>query len=121
MFIYSDLNQSNPTLSPLLFDIQCIYQSLFNILNTKIGERLFNPTFGISLEDQLFELEDSITETAILQGIITAVNDFENRVIIDTQETTITLIPGKNQVELVLVFSIVGVQGQLFTLSGTLS
>lgn len=120
-FIYSDLNSFNPTLKPLLVDVESIYQSLYNILNTKKGERLFEPEFGISLEDYLFDLADDVTALAILQEVVTAVTKYEGRVEVDLSNTTLTPVYEKNRYELQLVFRIVGVEGQSFQLRGSLS
>jgi len=120
-FIYSDLNGFSPTTKPLLVDIESIYQSIFNILNTKTGERLFEPEFGIDLEGKLFELADDITTLAILQGIISAVSNYEGRVQIDNSNSSVTIDRDKNSYFLELVFSVVGVEGQNFSLRGNLS
>jgi len=120
-FVYTDLNSFTPTVTALLVDVQSVYQSLYNILNTKKGERLFEPDFGIALEDDLFELDDDITQLAIMQEVITAVSKFEQRVLIDTANSTITVNRTKNTYDLVLLFSILGVNGQTFSLRGSFS
>src|SRR5579863_8180739 len=96
-FIYSDLNGLTPQVTPLLVEVQTIYQSLFNILNTKPGERLFEPGFGLSLESYLFELNDKILELTVLQNLITSIGTYEQRVVIDTTNTVITRVPTKNE------------------------
>lgn len=120
-FVYTDLNSFTPTVTALLVDVQSVYQSLYNILNTKKGERLFEPDFGIALEDELFELDDDITQLAIMQEVITAISRFEQRVLIDTANSTITVNRTKNTYDLVLLFSILGVNGQTFSLRGSFS
>ena len=120
-FIYSDLNGFNPTDAPLLTDIQVIYQSLFNILNTRPGERLFEPEFGLGLESSLFELNDAILTLSVMQNLVSSVQNFEQRVVVDTQNTTITRVTGKNELDLSLIFQINGIPSQSFQLVGTLS
>ena len=120
-FIFSDLNAITPTVTPLLVDVQAIYQSLYNILNTRKGERLFQPNFGLSLEDRLFELDDDVTAVAILQELATAIPQSEPRVTLNIAQTSVTRVVGKNEVDLVLVFAINGIPNRTFQLVGTLS
>lgn len=120
-FIYSDLNGFSTTTKPLLVDIESIYQSIYNILNTRTGERLFEPDFGIDLEGELFEPGDDITTLAILQEIISAVSKYEGRVKIDNANSTVTVNRETNEYELELIFSVVGVEDQNFTLRGNLT
>ena len=68
--IYSDFH-TDFTLSPVNFDLarktneESVKQSLKNLLTTSKGERLFQPNFGSSIIDMLFENFDPVTiETA---------------------------------------------------------
>lgn len=121
MFIYSDLNGFSPTIKPVLTDIESIYQSLFNILNTQKGERIFEPEFGIALEDYVFELADDITALAILQEIVTAVNKFEGRVKVNLRQTTLVPFPDESKFVLTLYFDIIGMDGQQFQFRGDIT
>lgn len=121
--IYSDLNPFNPTQKPDLRDVEAIYASLFNILNTRKGERLFLPEFGVDLQDQLFELMDDITAVGVLREVIEGIEKFEPRVIIDSSRTTVTPKPDEGVFELVLAFELQGIEsdGQTFEFRGALA
>lgn len=119
MPIYSDLNSLNPAVKPLLTDVQAIYQSLYNLFNTRPGERIFLPEFGFALEDELFEVIDDITTVAVFRIVNEAISRWEGRVIIDTSRTVVTPVPDENKYELELYFSILGIEGQTFTFVGS--
>ena len=108
MPIYSDVNSINPKDKPLLTDVEAIYQSLFNILDTTKGEVLFFPEDGIDLEDELFELMDDTAELRILGQIIDAIEANEPRVAIDFQGTKVTANESENEFSLFLKFDIPG-------------
>lgn len=120
-FVYSDLNAISPTSKPILTDIESVYQSLYNILNTRKGERLFEPEFGISLEDYLFELDDDLTESALMQDLGIAIMNYEARVTIDYRNSSITKVQNDHKFILELIFNIAGLEGQSFSLRGTLA
>ncbi len=61
-------------------DILAVKQSVINILMTNRGEKVFDPDFGGSLRDYLFENYDSITEAAIKSRITTSLLNYEPRV-----------------------------------------
>jgi phage baseplate assembly protein W len=61
-------------------DILAVKQSVINILMTNRGEKVFNPDFGGSLRDYLFENYDSITAAAIKSRITTSLLNYEPRV-----------------------------------------
>ena len=114
MAIYSDINSFNPTIRPLLLDVNSIYQSLFDIFNTIPGERHFTPEFGFQLEDELFELIDDASTLAVFQSILETVSRWEKRITVDTARTKITAVPDENKYEIELYFAIVGIANQTF-------
>lgn len=119
MPIYSDINSVNPASQPLLVDVDSVYQSLFNLFNTRPGQRIFLPEFGFELEDELFEVIDDITTVAVFRKVNEAITRWEGRVIIDTSRTVVTPVPDKNTYELELYFSIQGLEGQNFVFQGS--
>jgi len=106
MPLYSDINSITPKVQPLLTDVEAIFQSIFNILETTKGEVLFFPEDGIDLEDELFELMDDTAELRILNQVTDAVEDNEPRVEIDFAQTEVIAKPDDNEFELILVFNI---------------
>lgn len=122
MAIYSDLNSFNPTDISLLVDVESIYQSLFNIFNTRKGERLFEPEFGLDFEEELFELMDDVGAFALLDKVNREVSRWEKRVILDFGSSTITPYPDEKKYDILLYFTIVGLDaGQVYTYHGSVT
>ena len=63
----------------LVTNEQDVIQSLHNLVQTDIGERLYNPTFGCGIRSLLFEPITPQTESAIRDRIQTAIENFEPR------------------------------------------
>lgn len=118
-FIYSDINSRTPTLNPLVFDIQSVYQSLYNLFNTRVGERLFLPEFGFPLDDYLFEVIDDATAFSIYSVVVSTITRWETRIVLDTFNTKVTADPDNNKYDLFLVFQMVGISDQSFSLVGS--
>lgn len=120
--LYSDLNTISPTDSPLLFDFEAVYQALIILFNTRPGEILFNPEYGIDLEENLFELIDDSSASSLYHQVFIAVSRFEPRVIIDNANSDLIAVPDKNRFELTLQFKIQGLDStQNFEIFGTFS
>jgi phage baseplate assembly protein W len=90
---YSDLSLSfklHPKYADIrpITGIDAIKNSIKNILLTSKGERPFNPFFGCSLRNYLFELAGPDTESSMREEIYQAIEDHEPRVKI--KEVTIT-------------------------------
>lgn len=60
-------------------DVAAVRNSIKNILNTRPGERPFNPNFGTNLHELLFEPNDSITRYMIEKTIRQSLEEFEPR------------------------------------------
>ena len=71
--VYSDLNQLNAPNNELVFDMDSVYQSIGNILQTERGERFFRPDFGADLGRLLFEINDAGTEAMVEKIIVDAI------------------------------------------------
>ncbi len=119
-FVYSDVNSFAPTVKPLVEDVQSVYQSLFNILNTRKGEKPFFPNFGIDLDEELFEVIDDVSAVEVLRQVIDGIETNDPRVIIDISNTKVEPYPDDNKYELYLVFSLQGIEEQTFTFQGSL-
>jgi phage baseplate assembly protein W len=83
--IYSDLNYKFrilPNIKDLAIkkDVDAVKQSVMNILLTNRGEKPFEPLYGGSLRDYLFENFDMITAAAIRERIRTSIVNYEPRV-----------------------------------------
>ena len=87
-------------------DTQAIRDAVRNIILTRFGERPFNPTFGSSVNDLLFENADQFLGDTLKDEIITAVENFEPRATV--LRTDIYLLEESNEIEVEIEFQIVG-------------
>ena len=113
--IYSDINQKDDfTTANLVLDIASVYQSVTNILATPILTRLFNPEFGSELEDLLFQPMDDITAFEIETFLTSAVDRWENRIIIDTGQSSVIPNYDNHRYDVILVMRVVGLEDKIF-------
>ena len=118
---YSSLNQYNPTSGNVLYyDLDVIYQSIYNILTTVPTERLFQPEFGCDLESINFELLDNITVETAMYLITNAIERYEPRVRISPL-TTVVPYPDRHILELNLYFTVSGIGDTVRNLRATLT
>lgn len=110
MALHSDLNQLTPTVSPLVNGADSIYQSIANILATPTHTRLFLTEFASDLEILLFDPMDDITIAKLYDAIVGAILRWDDRIIMNYNESSITPIYDENKYELLLVFQISGVE-----------
>lgn len=119
MAVYFDLNMYTPTKRSQSFDIDSIYQALSILMNTRPGQILFKPEFGVALEDELFEFVDTATSLNIFAMVTDAITRFEPRVIIDSARTQVTPYPDDNLFDLELYFSIPSLSDTTFEFVGS--
>ena len=92
-FVYSELNQlyGTPNGSTFLYDLADIEQSIYNLLTTPKGSRIFLAFYGTNIESILFELDDYATQDLLYQDIIAAINFWEgNRVQLNASASSVT-------------------------------
>lgn len=89
-----------------LFDYDVINQSIENILSTSFGERLFNPYYGSSLANQLFEGMNNnfLNGSGIIKKLIDEISVWENRVTFILSDCFFTPDPNNNSVTLQLSY-----------------
>ena len=107
MAIYSDVNYLNNKKGARVEDIEAVYQAVYTLLSTKVGQRVFRPTYGSYLENYLFEPCDDTSADNILYDIMTTLEQ-EPRVQINTAQTTVTPIPEQNMFAIKIVFTVLG-------------
>jgi len=116
--LYSDVNINTPQDVALVTNISSIYQALTTLFNTKKTERLFRPEYGFDLDDILFRIIDSATALYIEQRIVEAIGRWEPRVKLNYAKTTITPYEDENRYDIILAFTVVGFEEQLFEFEG---
>ena len=119
MAIYSDINQYEPIAKETVVDIETIYQSIDNIFSTNVGDRVFN-RIGSELEELLHEPMDEDTEFEIYSYVIHAIEKWEPRVRLNYGQCTITANYDEQRYDVVLMFEVVGLEGQDFKYEGAL-
>ncbi len=65
---------------PIKRDVEAVKQSVRNILLTRRGEKFFDPDFGGSLTEFLFENFDIVVEAEMNQRIVNTLRNYEPRV-----------------------------------------
>ena len=110
MPVYADLNQSTPgkANSQLVIDEASVEQAIENLINTRIGSRMFNPLYGCDLQSWLFETMGPDTEYGILNAVIVAINTWEPRVSLRTDLSTIEANYATHSYKLTLVYELRG-------------
>ena len=100
-------------------DYKAVKNSIFNLFNTNLGERILNPSFGLNLKSYLFEGVTRETGYVIGDVIKAGISRFEPRVTI--QRITIIANEDQNTYEVTLIVSIKALQNATLTLPGIVS
>ena len=83
-----------------------IKRSVFNIVQTIIGEKPFLNDFGSQINASLFELDTSLHYISIENQIISALNNYEPRIRID--EVKVTIDGENNEMSAQISYDIIG-------------
>lgn len=87
-------------------NVQAVFNSLTNIINTIQGSRRMLPEFALPLHRLLFEPIDTITASRIADLLYGAIIRWEPRIEIEGLE--VTAYPDANLYDVILMFRIVG-------------
>jgi phage baseplate assembly protein W len=112
MALYSDINQTTPETTPLLFDLAAVKQSISNIILAFDGTRLFRPELNSHMADMLHEPFDELTEFQLKTELTTAIETFEPRVIVN--ELVIEDYPDEGRYEVFIHFVVRGLEGSQY-------
>ena len=78
-----------------------IEDSLSVLFSTQLGNRLFRPDFGCSVEDFQFKAVDNATEIRVKRMIEDAVTEFEPRIVLRSLDLDLSeLMEGKLRIDL---------------------
>lgn len=64
------------------YDLEAIYNSLFNIFTTMPGQKILNPTFGLNLNQFLFTAITEDNASMIGEMILKGIQRYEPRVVV---------------------------------------
>ena len=109
---FKDLSMSfkfNPLSGDLitLKNENAIARAVRNIVSTTPGEKFFNPEFGSSIGEILFENVDDITAVSIQDEIRNCLNNYEPRV--DLVNVDVNPNFDENQFDVTITYRIIGV------------
>ena len=107
--LFSDI-EKNPiaTRKSLAYNLEAIAQSLDNLFNTEIGTRAWLPTYGTNISNIIGELMNEDTSNMILDEAINAVQLWEPRIDLDTQQSRVEPVYTDHLYRLLLVFTVSG-------------
>jgi phage baseplate assembly protein W len=121
--LYSDINQYNPAIKPILINIESIFQSIYNLLGTSKGERIFRPDIGLDIDNLLFQLGNSPDDIdgsfSLLNLVIAGIRQYEPRVTPDFGRSSVEQDINNNGYTLNLVFQILGLGNEYFEVKGS--
>lgn len=82
--IFSDVNLdvNQESTHELVYNEDAINKSIVTILSTRKGSRVFRRNFGSYINDILFDPMDQVTVDRIKTELITAIEEWENRVVL---------------------------------------
>jgi phage baseplate assembly protein W len=112
--IYSDIDYALLSGADfgLLQNDESVKGSVWNIINTKLGERVMMPTFGLNIRDFLFEPMTWDVIRLIQFSLIRAFNDWDPRISTDNVQILSTATES-NTVEIMVTLRIKGLNSEL--------
>lgn len=119
--IYSDINPINPQEKAIVKNIDSIFISLYNLFNTRPMELPHRLGYGCDIENALFMPINEDTASYIFQRIVEAIETWEERVLINYGQSTITPDYDNNAYNVRLIFSVELFEDNLFSFEGSLN
>ena len=101
------------------YDESAIYQSIKNIFNTKKGQKILSPEFGLDLEQYLFDGISKENGDIIGNQIFEELSIYEPRVKVEGVD--ITALPDDNQYTININIVIPSLDNRKTTVSGSLT
>ena len=87
-------------------DEDAIKRSVKNIIFTILGEKPFDPDFGSTINNSLFDLNTNLSEIRVSDEIRQSLSNFEPR--IENIEINVTVVPDSNELNCTVQYDIVG-------------
>ena len=109
--VFKDINLSfkrHPVTNDVVTirDEDAIKRSVRNIIFTILGEKPFEPDFGSTVNESLFDLSTSLNEIRIADDITASLKRYEPR--ISDINVTVSLYPDSNEMNATVQYEIVG-------------
>jgi len=93
-----------------------IFRSLNHILFTRKGERLYNNSFGVGIQDYIFEINNFVLQDNIKTEIKTQIANFEPRIILED----FLLVEDLHNIEISIYFRLKSEPSELLVFEKTL-
>ena len=87
-------------------DEDAIKRSVKNIIFTILGEKPFDPDFGSSINNSLFDLNTNLSEIRVSDEIRHSLSNLEPR--IENLDVTVRITPDSNELNCTVQYDIVG-------------
>lgn len=101
------------------YDEKAIYNSIRNIFNTKKGQKILNPTFGLDLEQYLFENISKENGETIGRTIYEELALYEPRIVVN--DVTVVARPNNNQYNITISITIPSLNNKKGSATGLLT
>ena len=109
----------NPVDFRLSYDENAIFNSIRNIFNTKKGQKILNPTFGLDLEQFLFDNISRENADMIGKHIYEELGIYEPRITVDS--VNVIARPDDNEYEVTITIIIPSLDNKVTTTTGILT
>ena len=109
----------NPQDLKIDYDEQAIYNSINNIFNTKKGQKILNPTFGLDLEQYLFDNITKENGQIIGTTIYEDLSLYEPRIIVN--DVSVVAKPDQNEYKISISITITSLNNKKNTATGILT
>ena len=109
----------NPVDFRLSYDENAIFNSIRNIFNTKKGQKILNPTFGLDLEMFLFDNISKENADIIGKTIYEELPIYESRITVDS--VNVIAKPDDNEYEVSITIIIPSLDNKAATSTGILT
>lgn len=108
---YSDINvdfRNNPITKDIypVRNEAAITQSIKNLVQTRFGERLMQPTIGSNVYNMLFEQLDVFSGIELQDRIFRTIKNYERRV--EVQEVSVAIMEDEDSAIVVVTYRIIG-------------
>jgi len=108
---YTDINvdfRSNPITKDIyaVKNEAAITQSIRNLVQTRFGERLMQPSIGSGVYDMLFEPLDVFSSMELQSRILSVIKNYEKRV--DVQEVQVAIMDNEDAAVVTVTYRIIG-------------
>ena len=103
----------------LSYDENAIFNSIRNIFNTKKGQKILSPEFGLDLEQYLFENVSEENADILGKTIYEELSFYEPRIIVDN--VNIIALPDNNEYQITIAVTIPTLNNKKGTIEGLLT